>query len=144
MNNINTTIPRGILEIARPNLETLAKEFDAGRGLRVAAVADVLVEDLGFDDAYEVRAHVAALFGHDVAGADDEEGMHGIPAIEAFMELRGAYGSDWARLAYEDYLTHYSATPCREPAAVAAAVFNRSMQEYCTRTATPKDLRRVA
>ncbi|WP_159017267.1 hypothetical protein [Cognatiluteimonas profundi] len=135
MNSISIT--SGILELARPHVTTLAEELDEGRDIRITSVARIVSEmPNGFvgwdttDAAYEVRGDVANDVGDELADEDDVEGLHGIPAIEACITLSLAYGDDWLRLAYADYLTHFSEVPCCDPYAVASAVVKKAEARY--------------
>lgn len=127
----------GILELARPHLTTLANEIDAGRTRRLISAAKFLADTPDayadwdvHEAAYELRCEVSAHVGHALADEDEEESMHGIPAFESFLVLSLAYGSDWVRQAYADYLSHFSDVVCREPYAVASAVVARAEVSY--------------
>lgn len=131
-----------MIQLACPHLTLLAAEIEEGRTRRLICVEQTLAtepyeyedsEDLR-DAAYEVRSEVAKHLGYEVADEDDDECGKGIPAIECFLLLSALYGTDWARLAYADYLSHFINEPCREPYAVASAVIDRAAADYADAT----------
>lgn len=128
--NTNTTLSSGIIELARPELEEFGEEVGRGDCRRILVASRMLARDSAYVDgdwdsneaAYELRANIAIDLGDELAGEDQVEGMHGIPAIEGYITLRRVYGANWAHLAYTDYLTYYRDDCSAEPSAVVSAV----------------------
>ena len=125
----------GILELARPAIELFGEEIECRDGLRVAAILEAFAngfdeDDHGSEAPYMLRDYVGRRIGFEHADADENEHTYGIPFHEAVLELRRAYGENWARPAYADYLAHFGGVPCQSPVAVANMKFDLIEDRY--------------
>jgi hypothetical protein len=104
-------IDPNFLGIARHDLATLAREFKAGRMLRLISMATHLrLDGKRFDHihvsewGYELRDAVFSVLGELISDEGDYDGTMGVDVGQASVALYMAYGDDWLLRAYEDHL----------------------------------------
>lgn len=142
-----SAVAEGSAAQQRRDMLTLVGELGHGRGLRIAAVADILrwsdFTDCDMEDAaFQVRSEVYSLFGGDVSDADEDESGGGIPAIESCIRLARHYGPLWVEHAYTSYLTSFTPTGWKQAAAEAADVASRIFGEYEAKTRKVVEVKR--
>jgi hypothetical protein len=136
MSNTTNSITRGILELARDDVTTLGEEMDNWSGIRVVSASKILAAmdmDESEVDPDELPSHLCEQFEREIGELGDEPDLDGnnhVPRFETYVRLFQAYGENWARLAHADYLTHFCDVPCREPYAVASAVWAQAEADY--------------
>ncbi|MDO9007465.1 MAG: hypothetical protein Q7U80_04520 [Thiobacillus sp.] len=132
MNVINTAEATsriaGIHELVRNTLTILGDELLRGDAARVASAWTRMVKEendlLDSEAAYDLRERVSREIGVDRSEAGCEDNW----VYGTFVELRLAYGHEWAVDALADYLRIFEGSPDAD--VLAQGVWERALKQY--------------